>query len=395
MEEKKKRITRDLLEYINNSIFTKPDVFSVEYIPPILKYRDKYVDILMGKLAKEIFHKTNFNIFGMTGSGKTVTVKYCFIKIKEIWENIEDKLDLKPETLYIPCSDYDNQSKILSYMINKLGGEAPTRGWDKGTYLEVLKKELNKYLHLIVCFDEADILIEKDLEHLIFSLSDISKISLIFISNVPDWNKNIDPRIRSRLQIEDLEFRSYSDEEIKGILLQRIDLGLRENIFSDKILEYIIQKAYYNRGDLRDVIKLLNIIIEELQYKKVDSISKDVVNFCYKKLIERETLRVVDCLSPPLRLMLLIISNLRINKKYLTLTTKSINEEWNNLTKTGKIYEPITRRQTLNHLNSLEMYKLISIDKTSFGRGKGVKNVIQSEFNEKLVYNHLYNKIKR
>ena len=394
MQTKKDSIKTSILQYLKQSIFKNSGVFSADFIPPILKFRDRYINILLDKLAKEIFHQTNFNIFGITGSGKTLSIKYCFKKIEEIWKELEGEGNLiGARTLYISCSDYDNTSKILSYIINKLGGNVPMRGWDRGTYLEELKKMLESFNHVIICFDESDILMKKGLQQLILSLSDIQKISFIFISNIPNWNKDIDPRIRSRLQLEDLEFIAYSTNEIRGILLQRITLGLKENIFTPKILDLIIQKAYYNRGDLRDVIKLFNIIIEDIQYNKIVELTDTIINQCYYKLLEREIIRIVDCLSPPLRLMLLIIINIKKRGKQ-QLTTTNINFEWNETVKKSKIYEPIKARQILNHLHSLELYNLISIEKKSLGRGKGVINIIEPEFNINLVYNYLYNNKK-
>lgn len=392
----KQQLIDDLINYKEKSNIKDLSVFKEGYIPPILKYRDKYVKILQGSLAMEVFQKVNFNIFGTTGCGKTITIRYCFKEAEDIWK----QAGVNGRTLYVPCSDYDNKSKILSYMITSLGGEAPVKGWDKGTYLEMLRRRIEdeKITRLIVCLDEADLIISKGHWDLIFSLSNMSQIGLIFVSNIPDWNRYIDSRVRSRLQVEDIEFKSYTDDEIRGIIEQRIELGLKESVFREDVINRMIIKGYYNRGDLREVIKLLNVVIEEVRARNIPKkdIDAKLVDRCYFKLIERETLRVLDCLPPPQALMVIVIASLQLFKRDTDLTVKNINKEWNVIVSKSKkkIYDNIGERQTLNHLNSLELYRLINIVKKGVGRGKGVKNVVKPLFDVELAYDYLYEQKK-
>jgi len=389
INDKKDEIMKSLSTELEKSIFKNLNVFEPDYMPPVLKYRDKYVNTLLSIIAEQTMFKRNLNIFGITGCGKTLTIKYVFKEVGEMW----DELKIKGRTCYISCVKRGNTSKILSTIISALGKNSPEHGWTRGTYMDVLESSVTELEldRLVVCLDEADFLIKKNLYDLIFSLSDSPKISLIFISNIPDWNSSLDTRIRSRLQLEDMEFERYSDDEVRGIMLQRIELGLKENILNGDIIDRIISRAYYNSGDLREVMKLLYLIMKEVNDRKTRIVTEGTVEACYKKMKRREIENIIDCLSPPLLLMLLVISKMGINGEENMMTVKNINRRWNQMVGSSKkeVYDPISERQTLNHLNDLKLYGLIKIEKRSFGRGKGIKNIIIPRFNIEPVYKYL------
>jgi len=362
------------------------EVFRENYIPPVLRYRDKYQNLIFRALGRQLMNKTNFNIFGVTGTGKTITIKYCFAELKKIW--VDE--DIKAETIYVNCADYPNPSKIYSHIINELGGNAPARGWDKGTYLDNIKKRIIDLQHVIVCLDEIDIpLLQKGYWKFLLALANIVKMSFIFISNVPNWNQAIDPRVKSRVQFQDVEFSPYTFEEINGILQQRMDLGFKTQMIPPPMLHYLVEKAYYNRGDMRDALKLLNILLDSIIYDKKTDITKKRVDICYRKLVEREWIRIVDNLTPPQKLMILLITDMAVNSPKTKITAKVLNERWNRETESIEILEPLKLRSIQNHLQSLKLYQLISFDEKSLGRGQGRLSIVKPLYDLDTIYLHL------
>jgi Cdc6-like AAA superfamily ATPase len=410
MENEINKITTEIVKTMERNIIKDKNTFSIEYIPKILKFRDKYVKKLLEKIAKGCLSlsPSNINIWGATGTGKTITIKYCFQKAEEIWS----KANINGQTIYVPCSEYNTQSKAFSRILGQLGRQVPIKGIDRGTYIDYIKEMIEKVEYLTICFDEIDILVKNNLKNqdFLFSLANISKINFVFISNNPYWNKFLDSRIRSRIQFEDMEFEPYSNTEMKGILLQRIELGLTKNIFSDDILDYIVTKAYFNRSDLRDVIKLLYIVIEEIQSKllsyeqnsdtnsEIDYINKlltkEFINSCYFKLIERETIRIINGLPPSLHILLIYISYLKLYKPNSKITSQLLHTIWNTSIKNSKIkptiFEPVGLRTIQNNLNQLKQYQLIDYGIKGHGRGQPTECIIEPLFNPQLILEYLY-----
>lgn len=106
---------------------------------------------------------------------------------------------------------------------------------------------------IIVCLDEVDQLVYKDSD----SLYDLLRINqyidnpfgLVFISNNPNVFMNIEPRIKSSLDIEEIEFKPYSLEEMKKILEDRLKLAF--HAVEQGVILICANHALENGGDVR------------------------------------------------------------------------------------------------------------------------------------------------
>lgn len=135
-----------------------------------------------------------------------------------------------------------------------LGAFVQRRGISKDEVLEKLVeccRKTNK--GLVICLDEVDQLIFSE-EEALYDLLRINQyidnpIGLVFISNNPYIFSNIDPRIKSSLGIEELEFNSYSLEELKDILQQRARLAFFS--IEEGVLLLVANHALQNGGDVR------------------------------------------------------------------------------------------------------------------------------------------------
>lgn len=394
VERKKRNLIDFFKQEREKSIIKNKEVFSLEFIPEKVYYREEYIYWLLEKMGNIDRFRNNLNIWGPVGCGKTLVVKYCIPQLGDIW----NKLDINAKIIYVNCNKYNNTSKVLSFIINSLGGKVPERGWDKGTYLDYLLGQIKLLNSLVICLDEVDILLrrkrnkERGYEDLLFSFGDIDKISLICISNVPKWNQFLDGRIKSRLQLEDMNFSSYKEEEIKGIVLQRLELGLKDQqIFSNGEIEYIVKTIYYNRTDIRDVIRYLQIIIDYIDKNNSNEINNFILQKCYNILLEKELFMVINDLPIPLQVMVWLITSLSIKKQ--PITAKTLNTALNRLVKNSNFkYKRFLRevglRRTQDYLNDLkDIYQLISYDIKSLGRD-GIKSIIIPEFDVEAVNEH-------
>lgn len=205
------------------SVFKNEDVLNYDYLPGMLPHREGQIKqlsdslniLLEGKRAQNVF------IFGAPGIGKTASVKYVF-------REFESYSGMK--TLYINCWEYSTATSVLSKITQELGYPAPRHGWSKDETVEKFIETFNKGSRsLVVCFDEADQLTYKD-NSILYDLTRVNQslgkpMMLIFISNNPHIFTDLEPRIKSTLNLEEIEFKPYTLAEMKDIMKQRTDLA--------------------------------------------------------------------------------------------------------------------------------------------------------------------------
>ena len=82
---------------------------------------------------------------------------------------------------------------------------------------------------LVICLDEVDQLVLND-EEALYNLARINQyinnpVGLVLISNNPYVFVEIDRRIKSSLNLEEVEFKGYSLDEMRNILQKRAKLA--------------------------------------------------------------------------------------------------------------------------------------------------------------------------
>ncbi|MFH8119874.1 MAG: hypothetical protein QXS37_03675, partial [Candidatus Aenigmatarchaeota archaeon] len=152
------------------------------------------------------------------------------------------------------CWDYKTIVAILSKISLDLGGFVQRRGLGKDEILERAIEICNKLdKGLVICLDEVDQLIFHDKSALydLLRLSQYVKshIGLIFVSNNQFVFANVEPRIRSSLNVEEMEFKPYSLLEMKDILEERAKLAFTS--FESAVILLAANHAVQNGGDVR------------------------------------------------------------------------------------------------------------------------------------------------
>ncbi|MEM5852773.1 MAG: AAA family ATPase [Candidatus Aenigmatarchaeota archaeon] len=232
---------------IESKIFKNEEVLSPEYLPEFLPHREQQIKHLAENLlpvAKKRIPQNTF-IFGPPGTGKTASVKFVF-------REFENYSGIK--SIYINCWDYKTIVAILSKISLDLGGFVQRRGLGKDEILERAIEICNKLdKGLVICLDEVDQLIFHDKSALydLLRLSQYVKshIGLIFVSNNQFVFANVEPRIRSSLNVEEMEFKPYSLLEMKDILEERAKLAFTS--FESAVILLAANHAVQNGGDVR------------------------------------------------------------------------------------------------------------------------------------------------
>jgi len=237
-------------EISESKIFKNEQALSTEYLPKLLPHREGQIKLIARNLlpASKGRRPQNMFIFGVPGIGKTASVKFIFRDFEEYSERVK--------TVYINCWDYNTSHAILAKLVVELGFFVQRRGFSKDEIKERLIEAIRKTRKsIIICLDEVDQLIYKD-SHVLYDLLRFDQyvntpIGLIMISNNPFIFKNVDPRIRSSLDIQEIEFKPYTIVEMKNILQNRAKLAFHPGVVGEGIILLAANHAVSNGGDVR------------------------------------------------------------------------------------------------------------------------------------------------
>ncbi|MEO2151683.1 MAG: AAA family ATPase, partial [Thermococcus sp.] len=165
-------------------IFKNKEVLRHSYTPKELPHRHEQIDELAHILVPVLRGETPSNVFvyGKTGTGKTVTVKF-----------VTEELKIPVEVIYINCEIVDTHYRVLARIVNHFkaesGVEVPLVGWPTDEVYVKLKEVIDaKERFVIIVLDEIDKLIKKSGDDILYSLTRINtelsraKVSIIGIS---------------------------------------------------------------------------------------------------------------------------------------------------------------------------------------------------------------------
>jgi len=329
---------------LESRIFKSEDVLSFEYIPEMLPHREMQIKQLADNLlpASKGRKPQNTFIHGAPGIGKTAVVKFVF-------REFENYSGIK--TVYLNCWDYNTAVAILSEITIKLGMPVGRRGWGKDEILSRLREVLSKSKKgLVVCLDEVDQLVRKD-QSVLYDLLRINQyvenpVGLVFISNNPFVFADIEPRIRSSLAVEEIEFKSYSLQEMKGILQER--MGYAFYSVENGVVTLAANHAVNKGGDVRVGLECL---------MKAGRLAEKENSTKMKVEHVRKILKEVVKVKPQI-----IKENISEDEKIiLNILEENIDLPFNELYRKycKKVDNPVTEKPFINYVKHLAELKLI------------------------------------
>jgi len=251
---------KDILKE-NESLIVDPIALDYDYQPKLIPYREQHQQHMVSCI-KPLFQDRNGKnliIVGQSGMGKTVSTRHVLLEL-------ENETDIIP--IYINCWKTETPYKIILEICSKLNYKF-TQNKDTNELLNEITRILNKK-SAVFCFDEIDKI--KDISIIYNLLNEIYKKTILLITNNKDFLSTLDPRIKSRLTPEILEFKPYNLEETRGILKQRSEYAFIHAAFEDSAFESIIQKTYELK-DIRSGLFLLKesaLIAESSSLKKIN-----------------------------------------------------------------------------------------------------------------------------
>jgi archaeal cell division control protein 6 len=259
----------------DQTLFKDAVALDYDYLPKLLPFREKE-QFQVANCIKPLFSNRNGRniiVFGTPGIGKTAACKHILRDLEEQNDEIHQ--------IFINCWQKNSSYKVFIESCSQVGYKF-THNKRTDELFNELKRILNKSSAVIV-FDEIDK--SEDYDFLYALLEEIYKKTIILITNEKDWIYSLDERIKSRLTPELIEFKSYSLDETKNILKERIKFALFENVMPDELLDPIVEKTFESK-DIRTGLFLIKEAANCAEDASRKTITLDDVNKAIFKLLE-------------------------------------------------------------------------------------------------------------
>jgi cell division control protein 6 len=245
----------------DETIFRDETVLDFKYVPEEMPERYSEMRIIADYL-KPLFQKrkgSNLFIYGMPGLGKTASIKFIFNELKKAGDNVTP--------IYINCWENQTTHTIALEIARKTGMLYPPKGVPTDEILNNAFKKLREK-GVVVCLDEVDKVKELNI---IYSLLNLDSISVVLITNNAKYKNYLEPRLTSRLSLNNIEFKPYTTKEMKSIVERRSQQAFRPGVINDKTIHEI------SINSETDVRRAISILLESGRNAEKDASKKILV----------------------------------------------------------------------------------------------------------------------
>jgi cell division control protein 6 len=193
----------------------------------------------------------NLLVYGPAGVGKTTCTQHVFDQLEE---------NTRVTTVYINCWQYNTRSSLLTELLISLGYPAPRKGKPVDELLSKIGEWLDKSHGVALALDEFDQL--EGQTEVIYDLQMLNAeadnhLGMVMVSNQDPRQITLDPRSRSRLNCQTLEFKSYDVTQLTEILDKRVEQAFRPGSVPDEVIDLIAEVVADRSGDCREALRLL------------------------------------------------------------------------------------------------------------------------------------------
>lgn len=380
------------------SLILNREILHFTYIPEVILHRDseqeKVTQSLIPILKKS--RPSNLLVYGKPGTGKTLVVRKVLSKI----QNRVEKTQFPIKLVYTNSKDETTLYGLLVSFGRQLGldeQDLPATGLAISEVFKRLLKTINQgKLNIVFVIDEIDYLaylVSKTGKDILYQLTRANgrltegSLTLVGISNDLTFKERLDPRVISSLGEEEIVFTSYSVEQIRKILENRIQKAFIKDAVEEPALNLCAAMAGREHGDARRAIDLMRVAGELAEREQSETVNENHIRGASQKIEENKEVTALQ--SYPLHEKLLVIAVMKTSG----LSTGEIYTTYKNLCKVVGQKELSTRRVT-QMLSDVELSGIISgriIHQGIHGRTKKFKLaisplIIKETFKDELTF---------
>ncbi|HIG93160.1 TPA: AAA family ATPase [Candidatus Woesearchaeota archaeon] len=364
----------------SDSLFKEKSVLLSTYLPQEVVYREEQIQEAANILAPalRIEKPSNLFIYGKTGTGKTLSMKFILHSMEEIAQ----KNTIPFKAIYLNCKlkrVADTEYRLIAQLVKEFGKEIPPTGLPTDEVYNIFYGLLdqNKQVVLLV-LDEIDHLTRKIGDEILYNLTRInselknSQIGLIGISNNLTFAEHLDPRVRSSLSEEEIIFPPYNALQIQDILKKRAVQAFQEGAIQAGVIEKCSAYAAREHGDVRRAIDLLRVAGEVAERSGSTTINLSHLDEAERKV---EADKIIDAVTnQPKQFQCVLYAILLIAPKNKNFFTGEIYEVYQTICKQTR-FNVLTQRRISDTLAELDMLGIINakiISKGRYGRTREV-----------------------
>jgi len=376
------------------SLFKEKRVLQSTYIPDEVKHRDAQITQIANILAPALRMEKPSNIFiyGKTGSGKTLSVRYLAEQMLTLADN--KKIPLK--VIYLNCKlkkIADTEYRLIAQLAREFGKEIPPTGLPTDEVYNIFFKTIDEEKRIILLIlDEVDRLVEKAGDELIYNLTRINselkqaQMSFVGISNNLIFSNNLDPRVKSSLSEEEVVFPPYNAIQIQDILKRRAEEAFKEEVLDDGVIQKCAAYAAREHGDARRAIDLLRVAGELAERKGSSKITTKDIDEAEDAIERDKVIEIVKNQPKQFQATLYAVMMNKSNPRAKFIQTGDVYDTYHQLcSKTG--LRPLTQRRVSDIVAELDMLGIINakvISRGRFGRTREISLLLSTSVELKI-----------
>jgi len=385
----------DFFEHFLNKepLFLDKKILQSSFTPKDIPHRDNQIKQIADILAPslKLDKPSNLFIYGKTGTGKTVTVKYVTSKIKDVAKQRKIPLTI----FYVNCKlkkVADTEYRLIAELARSLGKEIPATGLPTDEVYKIFFNAVDsKEQLLLLVLDELDQLVKKAGDELLYNLTRVNsefkkgQLSIIGISNDLVFRDALDPRVKSSLSEEELVFPPYNALQLQSILKSRAKNAFIEGSVEPGTIEKCAAYAAREHGDARRALELLRVAGELAEREGNKNVQIGHIDLAEDK-IERDRIQDIVLTQPKQHQATLYSVLLVCSKTKDAVFTGEVYELYKKICLESGL-RPLTQRRVSDIIAELDMIGIINakvISKGRYGRTREISLALHNTTTPKI-----------
>ena len=331
-----KQIFNEFLQ--KKRIFKNKEVLSSSFTPNKILHRNSEIEEISNLLAPSLLleRTSNLLIYGFSGTGKSLITRFVAQNLASLAK--EKEVNVVP--VYINCRLENNNTeyRLISNLSSVFGIKTPTSGLSVNALYKNLVAVIDSDSRdIILILDEIEKLVQNAGDGVLYNLLRINeilkntKISILGISNNPEFKASLDQRVKSSLSPIEIVFKPYNAIEIADILSLRVKDSFYENVVDDEIINKCAAMAAQEHGDVRRAINLLRVAGELAQQTGSVKITEDLLDRASDLLEQNVTEEIIKSMTKQSKCALYSIISLSKSKNFSKIYSGEVYDYYSRL----------------------------------------------------------------